>query len=336
METKKVDALNIVLVIISLIIAIKLPFELFLFSYAVLGPLHYLTEIAWLREKDYFISADKKWSWIFIVLTVLMSVYPIIEFSNLGISQSLKSSFQLIGSQTNIFIAIGFLFAVSMLFFRKFIHLAPLLAVIIIISFVSTKYFPKAFLFVGVLLPTLVHVYVFTLLFILYGAIKSKSKFGIYLGLTLFAVPFIISYIPVDYLSYKPSEETISNFVKSNMTSLSAITAQLLGAVQSGGNFNALSETGLRIQAFIAFAYTYHYLNWFSKTSVIGWKDAISKKAALVILPLWMVSVGLYFYDYSTGLVALLLLSFLHVLLEFPLNAITIKEVILAVKKGRG
>ena len=43
--TKKIDLLNIGLIALSLIIAIMLPFRLFSFSYAILGPLHYLTEI---------------------------------------------------------------------------------------------------------------------------------------------------------------------------------------------------------------------------------------------------------------------------------------------------
>src|ERR1043165_8502495 len=40
--------------IFSCVAAFVLPFELFLFSYAVLGPLHYLTEISWLHDRKYF------------------------------------------------------------------------------------------------------------------------------------------------------------------------------------------------------------------------------------------------------------------------------------------
>jgi hypothetical protein len=69
----------------------------------------------------------------------------------------------------------------------------------------------------------------------------------------------------------------------------------------------------------IAFAYTYHYLNWFSKTSVIKWY-AVPKKWLISIVLIWVFSVALYAYDYVTGLKALLFLSMLHVFLEFPLN----------------
>ena len=81
---------------------------------------------------------------------------------------------------------------------------------------------------------------------------------------------------------------------------------------------------------FIAFVYTYHYLNWFSKTSVIGWKEALNRRSTLLILIIWLGSIGVYLYDYQTGLTALFFLSFLHVLLEFPLNVITIREVAMA------
>ena len=79
------------------------------------------------------------------------------------------------------------------------------------------------------------------------------------------------------------------------------------------------SAVGLSIARFIAFAYTYHYLNWFSKTEVIKWHQVPAKWLATVIA-LWILSVVLYLYDYKTGLMALYFLSMLHVFLEFPLN----------------
>ncbi|MEZ4686061.1 MAG: hypothetical protein R3B47_08345 [Bacteroidia bacterium] len=58
MTTESVDKLNIGLVIAAF--GGDVPaFELFLFSYAFLGPLHYLTEINWLQKRSYFVS-DKR------------------------------------------------------------------------------------------------------------------------------------------------------------------------------------------------------------------------------------------------------------------------------------
>ena len=51
MTTSQVNYLNIGLMIVSAIAAFILPFELFLFAYAVLGPLHYLTESSWLQDR---------------------------------------------------------------------------------------------------------------------------------------------------------------------------------------------------------------------------------------------------------------------------------------------
>ena len=61
--TQKVDAANIGLMVFSCIVAFILPFEVFLFSYGVLGPLHYLTEIGWLHKKGYFTTG--KYDYIF-------------------------------------------------------------------------------------------------------------------------------------------------------------------------------------------------------------------------------------------------------------------------------
>jgi hypothetical protein len=54
MNTNKVEIINIGFILFSAIVAVFIPLELFLFSYAVLGPLHYLTEINWLNKNDFF------------------------------------------------------------------------------------------------------------------------------------------------------------------------------------------------------------------------------------------------------------------------------------------
>ena len=81
----------------------------------------------------------------------------------------------------------------------------------------------------------------------------------------------------------------------------------------------------IKFQMFIAFAYTYHYLNWFTKTTVIGWHRSLTGYRVLMILVIWISSVVLYYIDYGTGLIWLISLSILHVFLEFPLNLLSIK-----------
>ncbi len=74
MKTYNVDLLNTGLIIISLIFAYWLPFELFIFVYAVLGPLHYFTEINWIRDKEYFVENNKIWISLTIIFCVLLSI----------------------------------------------------------------------------------------------------------------------------------------------------------------------------------------------------------------------------------------------------------------------
>jgi hypothetical protein len=78
-------------------------------------------------------------------------------------------------------------------------------------------------------------------------------------------------------------------------------------------------ESASNIFAFLSFTYTYHYLNWFSKTKLIRWHE-VSRKRSSVIVILYITAISSYMYDYNLGFKILLFLSLLHVLLEFPLN----------------
>jgi len=97
------------------------------------------------------------------------------------------------------------------------------------------------------------------------------------------------------------------------------------------------STIGIMLMRFIAFAYLYHYLNWFSKTEVIRWHK-VPKVRFIGVVVIWLASCGFYLYDYSLGLSVLFFLSFTHVLLEFPLNIVSIvgigKEGYSIVKNG--
>ena len=87
------------------------------------------------------------------------------------------------------------------------------------------------------------------------------------------------------------------------------------------------------IAPFLAFVYTYHYLNWFSKTSIIEWHQ-VSWQRAMLIGCLYAVAVGVYLIDYQTGFIVLLSLSFLHVVLEFPLNFKSIVGIYSSLRKS--
>jgi hypothetical protein len=78
-------------------------------------------------------------------------------------------------------------------------------------------------------------------------------------------------------------------------------------------------EGWLAFMRLMAFAYTYHFLNWFSKTRVINWHRT-SKMRLSFIAVAYAVSVVIYAVDFRVGYTVLLMLSLLHVVLELPLN----------------
>ena len=327
MNSKSVDYLNIWLLLISFIVAVFLPFELFLFSYAILGPLHYLTEINWLDNKRNFIKSKKQGYKLFLVLALIISIYPFIIYLDLKDNSGLNSVISFISSQKNIVLLSGFVFSVSLVFFAKIKQLILALFFSILFSIVCNLYIPKLVIVIGVFLPTLIHVYVFTLLFMIYGQIKAKSNPGIISVVLLIIAPLIILFLDIKTSTYILSDFIENTYSNSGFLSLNTIIANFFGQVNEN-YFNSLSSVAIKIQIFIAFAYTYHYLNWFSKTSIIGWKSSLTNKRLKYIIILWLCAVGLYFYDYVTGLTALFFLSLLHVVLEFPLNVITIRELI--------
>jgi hypothetical protein len=299
-----IDTLNIGLILISLVIAIIVPFELFLFSYAFLGPLHYLTEITWLREKKFFVAAHQNWVLILVVIAVLISIYPIIAFGNFINHALFNKVVNFLGNQYNLLLLISFLFAVSLIFFKNSKKLVISLLLICLLSGALVYYIPKLFLVLGIFLPTLIHVYIFTMFFIFYGAIKSKSSTGIYVGFLLITVPFILYVLPASVITYQPSIELTKNYGSSNMFRISDVITRILEKMEFV-SVDQLTIVALKIQIFIAFAYTYHYLNWFSKTNLIGWGKAISKKRMIIVAFLWILSISIYLYDYKTGFITL-------------------------------
>jgi hypothetical protein len=69
----RLDVINIGLVLFSCALAFIIPFELILFAYGILGPLHYLTEISWLHDKNYY-AKSKKDVILLVVLSLLLTI----------------------------------------------------------------------------------------------------------------------------------------------------------------------------------------------------------------------------------------------------------------------
>jgi len=303
MSSKTIDYLNIGLMLFACVLAFLLPFELFLFSYAVLGPLHYLTEITWLHKRDYFATSKFDYVWL-VLISVLLFLFSYL--------------FTDVPNAASICILVSFALGLGFVIFDVFIYklLVGFLSLGLALVIQKTPFFFFTF---GIFLPTLIHVFLFTGLFILFGALKSKSILGI-LSIVVFALCAISFFVYTPEFSfYHLSDFVKSRFDKSGFALVNQAILYILKLGEPSPNTVFHTSIGLGVMRFIAFAYTYHYLNWFSKTSVIKWHE-VPKNWLISVVVLWVISVGLYAYDYGTGLVALYFLSMMHVLLEFPLN----------------
>lgn len=321
--TNKIEGLNVLLILTSLFFALLLPFELFLFSYAVLGPLHYLTEINWLNKNNYFIK-KRKYVWVLMFFTFIISFIVLFRYFKFD---TIFSSFLNYYSKLliNILIVTCFFFSIGLVLFKDTKKIFASLIVALLLGLIFLKFIPFSFLIIGVFLPTIIHVYLFTLLFMIFGALKSRSSIGVVSIVLLILVPFFIS-LNSFLFSCETSELVKSIFLETRFKNVIIAINQVISEV-SIVDFNFRAETILKIQTFIAFSYTYHYLNWFSKISIIKWSKGISKSYLVLLLVLWLSSIGIYLYNYRMGVLTLYFLSLFHVIVEFPLNIISIKSV---------
>ncbi|MGL5888412.1 MAG: hypothetical protein ACRC3B_00925 [Bacteroidia bacterium] len=329
-NSDKINYVNIGLMLLALGVAFYVPFELFLFSYAVLGPGHYLTEISWLQKRGFF--SKGKYDYVLLSLAAL----AVFLIAYVLLPQKLIKPEAHQGATTAI-IYVAFAAALGMVLVKSAFYRLLIFIVIALTALISKE----MFVLFSVFLPTLLHVYVFTGFFMLFGALKGKSRSG-YLAMAVFVIcPLLIIFLNPEALPLTEyASKAYQKFQLLNKESLKLVSDEFSlmftdsyeSMMQFGGTPEAFfesrrnaiytSDAGIAIMRFIAFAYTYHYLNWFSKTSVIKWHE-ISKLRMSVIIGLWALAVILYWWDYNIGFNVLFLLSFMHVFLEFPLNHIT-------------
>lgn len=365
MNLDQINYLNIGLMLLSLVAAFILPFEVFLLSYAILGPLHYLTEISWLHDRQYF--APRKLDWIpLTVLGILIllgarsimgkEIYGALEAIGLG------GMVKFLGTYGYDITFLAFGMALIFVATKDWTYRIAALILLLFCGYLfhipdpiigdqgmtedmwqrkvvepySDKWNHPVFKLFGVYVPTLIHVYCFTGIFIIYGALKSRSRSG-YVSFAVFLLCAIACFV---ILPGNPginlAGDWAQNHYSETFSQLSMHLMEDFGGKQYEGmlvgstfgdetqqsSISALifnDPLSIMFARFIAFAYTYHYLNWFSKTSVIKWHK-VPKLRFVMVLVAWVASVALYMYNYQIGFRWLFLLSFLHVMLEFPLN----------------
>jgi len=397
-KDSKINFLNIGLMLITAVFAFFLPFETFLLAYAFLGPLHYLTEISWLHDRQYFTKGKYDFMPLLLIGVALSYAAFAKDFEfNIDFYKEFVA--------LNLFDKLLVLALFSSLLFAFVKNLlVKIIAILFIFIFISGWLAPEnaaenskstTIFALTSLLPTLIHVYLFTGLFMLFGALKSRSKTGLLSVLAFIIIPIYLVYgLPVtpkknyisDYgkeayyadgdgffytnvsildhfrLINEPNltnkqylDSIINKDSKTNQTPIAErqritdslsdklnqafivpnpeseyymrpIPAKLAIPIESKDyywNYVFFSGFGIMLMRFIAFAYMYHYLNWFSKTEVIRWHK-VPKIRFIAVLLLWLTACALYAYNYSLGLSFLFFLSFTHVLLEFPLNMVSI------------
>lgn len=290
---------------VSLLAAWCVPVPLFVYAYAVLGPLHYLTELSWLHDRKYF-TPDKNCRntlWLLAAVSAVTGV-TIASLPALGLAnKNVQWLYQLSALVTYCALTIS---AMSIVDGKKKIAVAFLGLFLLLVA--ATAMGVQGIFFWMTLLVTVIHVFVFTWLFMLTGALRTKSRSGL-IALAVFTACAALALFSVG-------------------GSTPLLRQAVLSALQTFGRLDQMIATAIgwhqpsqitAVMRFIAFAYTYHYLNWFSKTQVSQWHKVSPKRAGLIAL-FYVGSLSLYFVDYSLGFKALLFLSVGHVFLEFPLD----------------
>jgi hypothetical protein len=304
MTTDRTNYLNIVLMMLSAIAAFIRPFEVFLFAYAVLGPLHYLTEISWLNDRSFFLPRKRDG----LPLIMLCGLVLLVSLMHWPVDRK--------NELTTLITYVAFMGAAVLLVvtapMRRLIFFA-----VIALSFLVLEHSALCRIFFGIFLPTIIHVFVFTGAFVALGALRGRrrSAFASLAVLVLCAMSFFV-YVPVQ--AHGVSIHVREAYAPFELLNL--MIFRVFHLVEAGGREAVYrSPQGLAVMRFIAFAYLYHYLNWFSKTSTIKW-NRISSVRAFAIAALWIVSLSLYAHDSGIGLMILLSLSFMHGFLELPLD----------------
>jgi hypothetical protein len=319
--TAQINYLNIALMIGSCALAFVFPFELFLVSYAVLGPLHYLTEISWLHDHSYFTEhrPDRRKhrphrGWLFLVAVAMVALIAgLVAVEGVGARLSPKWEITFVYA---VFVSALLVTEIK----DRTARVISLVVACVLLGLLATSRF---YVVAAFFLVTIIHVLIFTGAFILYGSLKHRSISGI-LSLLVFLLCVISFFVSV------PAGHVPGEFVRASYRSFNGLNTELIKLLHLGPASTSAdvyqSAGGLMIMRLIAFAYTYHYLNWFSKTSIIKWHQVPKARTVAIVLA-WLGAVAFYAYDYDTGMLLFYFMSILHVMLEFPLNHRTFAEI---------
>ncbi|MET4171173.1 MULTISPECIES: hypothetical protein [unclassified Bradyrhizobium] len=287
------DAIHLGLMLLAFAASYLVPFELLLLAYVVLGPAHYFTEISWLHDRSYYLP-HRGIAAVLAIIAVVAALIDNASWFGLAMWGALVVCAMLAATTSAI---------ESMLLFM----VAIVLSAIMYSSGSSLAV-------IGILIPTLIHVSLFTLIFMVLGAHRSGSRVQAALVVVyLLAVAMILLLPPT-------AEIRIPSFARVGQDYFGNV-GPALGRLF--GVPGLVLDT--RLTSLLAFVYTYHYLNWFIKADIIRWTE-VPKARLAAMAAASAASTALYFYDYAFGFTFLLALSLIHILLEFPLDSLALRQ----------
>jgi hypothetical protein len=287
------DAIHVGLMLSALGLTYLVPFELLLLSYVVLGPAHYATEISWLHDRKYFLPQRG----IAIALAAVAIIAALIDNASwFGFVMWSAFVMSALLAATTTALQSTMLFMVALVLTAVLLSNGASIAVI------------------GILLPTLIHVSLFTLVFMMLGAFRSGQKVQWVLVALYLAAIALILLAPPNAATLIPSFAAAGHDYFANV---GPALGRLFGIPDL--------RLDTRLTSLLAFIYTYHYLNWFIKAEVIRW-NAMSRGRLALVVAASAASTALYFYDYAFGFTVLLALSLAHIVLEFPLTSLALRQ----------
>jgi len=301
--------------LVSGVLAALAPLQVFLLAYALLGPFHYLTEMAWLRKKEFYFREGLISSRSYTVLAVGLALLAPLDFV-------IKHNFG--------FWIVGLLLLLSLSVWVRNLYALGALA----IAGVAAKFVLRPWVFlIAILVPTLIHVYFFTGTFMVSGALRDKRA-----TLAKWVNPALLLLIPVVLCCVRLHYAAPGNFwLQNEAASFGSLHAYLANDLHHTLTLSAALLQDTVVAAVIrvfAFVYLFHYLNWFAKTELLQW-HRISPREWTVIGVLYVASIGVYMWNFRWGFIFVTFLSLLHVLLEFPLNWHTLRFLSLRIR-GKG
>ena len=290
---------NFLALAVSAVAASLAPLQVFIFVYAFVGPLHYLTEIAWLKKKDFYFDRGAVSEQVYVAVAAVLCVAVSVDFY---IHRGMTGY------------AIGLLIVLSLGAWVKspFVLISALFA-----GYVAKFFVHGLVIFVGAILPTIVHVYIFTMLFMLTGLVRERKQSGL-----AWVNPFLLLTLPVALLMARWNYPAPSSYWIRAEAGFSALHGYLVGLLGHNlhPDMSILADPATAgVLRFLAFIYLFHYLNWFAKTELLQW-HRVSRRSWGWIALLYSVSVGCYLWNFVVGFYIVNFLSMLHVFLEFPLN----------------